>query len=382
MAKYKCTAYMCGHKSAREDINCEALTLPGWESLSMPSPLMKEYKKFYYPEFVDFCHGPQSGACRHFRREGKNFGELNLYVMPCAIILYSIKVEMKCDDLNDYTAFMSGLRTKTDGLGDIAPEMTEVLQKLCSEPGNLDFGNKLKVFHIINRIEGEGAFDPHLLFELGALSRVGSHDASDGFSDEYITRTLSQNRLKIYNNWEALSLLDTFTILADNASPRLVQEAWVDDYYSMIYIHSLFIKFYLFRLNVKFREHPELANRLEDEFQVVEQDYSFSRISYNFLPQQVMESMRRGLEIPVEKAQLAQAIAATSRKDREYSDRRMNAVLVFLTIITVFSTLLDLSNLVEKLSQSWHTVFSVATVCSTTLLALSLLWLLWRYRRK
>ena len=86
----------------------------------------------------------------------------------------------------------------------------------------------------------------------------------NGISPSYLEEVLHKSKISFYNNWSALSLMDTFTILSFKA-PGWLLNNWTDTYFRLIYIHSLFLKFYLFRLNIRFRKNLSDISQLEDE---------------------------------------------------------------------------------------------------------------------
>ena len=95
------------------------------------------------------------------------------------------------------------------------------------------------------------------------LMRVGSSAVSS--SPEYFGRIMGNNRISIYNNWKALALFDTFTMLGHDV-PDWLRQNWIDNYFNMIYVSLLFNKLYLFRLNILFRKRLRKIDRLEREF--------------------------------------------------------------------------------------------------------------------
>lgn len=89
---------------------------------------------------------------------------------------------------------------------------------------------------------------------------------------------------------------------------------WTDTYFRLIYIHSLFLKFYLFRLNIRFRKNLSDISQLEDELVSFESAYCFHKISYNFLPLAIYKSIDSGLEISEERSQLYHLIDVENQR--------------------------------------------------------------------
>ena len=140
-----------------------------------------------------------------------------------------------------------------DAAGEYVKYALAPLSEICVAAGNsgefhalMECGNKLKIFHTIECLEkpeGEFSFD-NLLYGGGTLS-VFKPGAPMGFSDEYYKSILSGNKLSIFNNWKALALLDTFTIVIYETKDHLL-ELWNKEYFEKLYLHSLFRKFFLF----------------------------------------------------------------------------------------------------------------------------------------
>ena len=124
---------------------------------------------------------------------------------------------------------------------------------------------------------------------------------------------------------------------------------WRSSYFRMIYLHSLFLKFYLFRLNMRFRKGCFKASALDDELLAFENKYCFHKISYNFLPLQIYKAIDRSFEISEEREQLYHLIAMESRQAEEKNDRKVNSLLLFLTLLTMFSTIWDTTSLLNEL---------------------------------
>lgn len=378
------TAFLCGHFSMSCPRPAEVLS-PHWIHVLHNPEDEKEDRRYFYPEFVEFCYGSGRNAGMDIWRMpvgrevpalswGGNcpvlLKELTLYLLPYDIVVYSLETYIESSDMNDFTSAMSRLRTLSFYDRERCPELyesaavplTEAFRKLSPGSGRtgtvsfgslLENGNKLKIFQITNA-SGLSALDSRrkdfLLFELGTVSRIGSceNKGSDGIAEEYIDGLLAGGKLCFYNNWTALSLFDTFTILADNAPDWLVMN-WRSSYFRMIYLHSLFLKFYLFRLNMRFRKGCFKASALDDELLAFENKYCFHKISYNFLPLQIYKAIDRSFEISEEREQLYHLIDMESRQAEEKNDRKVNSLLLFLTLLTMFSTIWDTTSLLNEL---------------------------------
>lgn len=360
----------------------DVLQSAGWSRKIYGKETIDCYKQFYYPEYIDFMLGDDTSDTAQIYTKSieeiiKVSGvsvmlkNITLHLMPFGMVLFSIHVAMESDNLNDFTWALFSMREmskwNTPQLKEFSDKgicvVSNAARLLGSKSENIiEMGNKLKVFQIFNATNGTdyGSNPDITLFELGTLGKIGGCSANnpDSPSKFYIDNVLKKDRLSFYNNWSALALFDTFTIMATNAKPHNL-ETWTDDYFSIIYLHNLFSKFYLFRLNSNFRLHPESGEMLEDEYDEFDRRFSFNKISYNFLPGQIDIAIDRALEISEEKEMVAKYIRTCNTLKSEAAAKRLDKILTFLAIVTVFSTIWDISSMLNAM---WpFNEFSVTT---------------------
>lgn len=382
MKNYKHIAFLCGYFDLPIQKDRQPSQLKNWQEQVYDNKTVEEYKNFFYGEFVDFCltnnsnthiysyrYQLERSVCIPFGEKEYTFLLKNItaYVMPYDILIYSIDIEQETDDLNQITGVTSILRSILNLDSQKYHEFFNVaitpLLHLYAWMHHLEIqipinrlienGNKLKVFQIINATSSvclNTEDKDILLFELGTLSKVGSYKKHEdnGITSSYLEEVLQNNKISFYNNWSALSLLDTFTILSFNV-PNWLLTNWTETYFRLIYIHSLFLKFYLFRLNVHFRRKQTRLSQLEDELISFESTYCFHKISYNFLPLAIYKSIDSGLEISEERNQLYHLIDMENQRREKKNDKRVNKFLIFLTLLTMLSTLWDSSCLFNEL---------------------------------
>lgn len=383
MKDYKHVAFLCGYFNLPEQYGQTSFLTEGWKEIVYDDGMIEEYKKFFYHELVEFCMRGSCSGCVHSYRydmqqpvtlslgEGESpysffLKNVTVYIMPYAMLMYSIEIEQETDDLNQITSVMSVLRSvmcydkvKHGAFIDAAINPIMDLYRWFHKTENVSFnqlienGNKLKVFQVVNSVSAVSLDEVEkdvLLFELGTLSRVGSYakHEDNGISPSYLEEVLHKSKISFYNNWSALSLMDTFTILSFKA-PGWLLNNWTDTYFRLIYIHSLFLKFYLFRLNIRFRKNLSDISQLEDELVSFESAYCFHKISYNFLPLAIYKSIDSGLEISEERSQLYHLIDVENQRREKRNDRKVNRFLIFLTLLTMLSTLWDSSCLFNEL---------------------------------
>lgn len=375
----KYTAFLCGAFASRQSYQ------PGgnWKHVSLSEQERSMAGNFYYPEFVAFNYGPSANSITRYVREIKkqvsvNVGfaqnarqidvsvvDLSFYNAPFGLCMFSVRVNIIAD-ANDITAVTSTLRNLNfiaSGNSDFAvlafEPILEIYRKYAlngnensSYPSLVEFGNKLKVFQIavVDEDNWEEESSDNLLFEMGTLSPVGScgSNSANASSGSYISKVMEDGKVSVFNNWKALSLFDTFTMLG-NRIPDSIVDNWVANYFGMLYISELYVKFYLFRLNNDFRLNYKSADKLLEQFD--EFDYScwFDNVSYNFLPRLIHRSMEKGLDITAEKQRLYEMMARQNENREKRDDQRMNNLLFYLTLFTTFSMVWDASSLFNEM---------------------------------
>lgn len=373
MSTFCNTSFLCAYFSYDQHLNPnDILVNNGWEQVCFDNKAIEEYKQFYYPEFVDYSlTGSGNNGAKIYTRTIEAqievckvpvlIKESKIYILPYGMALFSIRVEMKSETLNNFTLALFNMREKrrwsSPDLKEFCDHALESVKEAASllgcRSGNIvEMGNKLKIFQIITAKERRQYPDnlDNTLFELGVLGKIGgcSENDPDSPSKTYIHQIIENNRLSFFNNWMGLALFDTFTIMGFSVTPWM-EEAWITDYFSMIYIHNLFSKFYLFQLNSRFRLHPENGKELENEYNEFQRLYTFHKISYNFMPGQINKAMDRALEISEEKKLVADYISGYNKMKDDESSARLDRILTFLAIVTVFSTIWDFSSMLNAM---------------------------------
>ena len=380
----KYIGFLCGAFSSKH-INPSD---PHWERVVMKEADRQMSSRFYYPEFVDFCFGQsENSIIRYVMKINKlvkvnvgcseeeiiiNVGikELNYYQAPYDLCIFSIRVEIDAPG-NDITKALSRLRIVDDiecfnkEFTDIALEPIRKIYQSTRQTKSIieskndefcytslvEYGNKFKIFQIVVVDDLLKCDDvDRLLFELGTVSPIGSYNPNDEYSPSksYLDKIIKDGTVSVFNNWKALSLFDTYTMLGCRISDRIVSN-WIDNYYGMLYISELFVKFYLFRLNNKFRYQHLDAEKLLLQFNEFEYSCWFDNVSYNFLPRIMHHSMENGLEIITEKQRLYQMISYQKDNREKLNDQRMNNMLFYLTLFASFSMIWDASSLFNEM---------------------------------
>ena len=185
---------------------------------------------------------------------------------------------------------------------------------------------------------------------------------------------------------------DTFTILAEDALDWMVDN-WVSCYFRLIYIHSLFQKCYLFRLNKQLRlamneQRSAMAILLSalgmsesniysliGNFKSFDQHCRFHKISYNFMPLEISKAIDNGLCISEELEQLDAIIEREKQRRDEANDKMVNTLLFILSTLTIGSAVWDFSCLLDQMfpysDYLGSTVVGYRTVSLVALLGLT-----------
>ena len=418
----KYTGFLCGAFSAKGRF----VPYGNWQGTAISDSERELCSNFYYPEFVDFNYGANKNSISRFTMEigqvipvevghgedarnvSTSVHSITLYQAPFGLMLFSIRIGLQCE-AGDVTAVVARLRnidlihkTNRRFADAVLAPLMEAYRRYSRSARDIagmdddlchtrlvEYGNKLKVFQIAttDSSEREGIDQDELLFELGTVAPVGSYDPENDFSPSkaYYDRIMDGNCVSVFNNWKALSLFDTFTFLGHDISEGNI-ENWISNYFGMIYISELFVKFYLFRLNNDFRISHKRADKLLEQFDEFEYSCWFDQVSYNFLPRLIHHSMEEGLEILTEKERLYQMIAQQKDKREKDDDQRMNNLLFYLTLFTTFSMVWDAGSLFNEM-YPFETYLGSATegfrlVSYTLLLAVLILIILTRFKKR
>ena len=287
--------------------------------------------------------------------------KIHIFNFPYNFVLFAIEVEAQDIPLDRSSKMLLSLRevsryseyrenTTAEAYLNAIEPLLDIYR--CSNGsdgynGLVMTGGKFKLFQIVTCNDCLG---DDLLFDLGFLNRIGTaHNPSDINcpSENYYNSIIAENSMSIFNNWKILALFDTFTVLGQGNG--FSADWWSENYFRMVYIHSLFQKFLLFDLNQKFRTLSKSSEmrQLTDEMKEKEKYYAFPAISYNFLPQMIYEKTNFGLGVDKEREELHKYIEQENLRQRESSDRKLSKAVLCLTIFAISSAIYDLVSLIR-----------------------------------
>lgn len=349
-----------------------------------PEPYSQEQinllSNFYYPEFVEFATKVRQMYALQLDKEvGIALGEdkicsfrvkdIKFGIYPYDIVLFSIQVEFVDTEADTLLSALARLRNccfyEGAGLDEFISVCIDPLKRLfCGLTGFsgvveanrlVENGNKFKLFHIVETSDLSDEF----LYSCATLSHY-TPDGPTSASRESFDKTIAESRLYVFNNWKALMLLDTVTFCANDLS-SFTKGIWLNDYFGMIYQYELYRKTYLYRQNLLFRSRKEKAEVLHEQLKSFERRYTFSSVSYNFLPNDVDKAIEQGLGTAKVERDVYHVIDQEVESRSAERESRSNMFLTFLTCVAALSAVWDTSCMVDAMF-NYESTFNYSTI--------------------
>ena len=405
------TAFLCGYFSIDGKVSADIAKgkcpdcLKDWTPSQYSVEQTDLLSNFYYPEFVEFCTGVRqryslrvertvsipagADSVCSFRVEDIRFG-----IYPYNIVMFSIRVEFSDTEADTVLSALARLRNccfyQGAGLEEFISVCIDPLKRLyCSLTGCeaapqanclVENGNKFKLFHIVESDDLSDEF----LYSCGTLSPY-KPDGPTSASREYFEKTIAKSRLYIFNNWKALMLLDTVSFCTKELS-EFTREKWTNDYFGMVYLYELYRKTYLYRQNLLFRSRRESPEVLHEQLKCFERKYTFSSISYNFLPNDVDKAIEHGLGTAQVERDVYHVIDQEVEAKSAERESRSNIFLTFLTCVASLSAVWDISCMVDAMF-NYEVAFHYSTVgyravVSVLIAVILIVLLITRYKKK
>jgi hypothetical protein len=159
-----------------------------------------------------------------------------------------------------------------------------------------------------------------------------------------------ENSISVFNNYKALVLLDSFTVIGHDVYPSLtnstlsdsdltrihIQRNVYDRIYFSMYIFNLYVKYTVFRYNATFKGEEV---RKRDEFENFMNQYNLKHISFNFLPNIFFAKMRAAMMIEDEIAHFESRIQKFANKIQEEESKRQAMLLTIISGLTSISAI-------------------------------------------
>ncbi|PLX11350.1 MAG: hypothetical protein C0594_03740 [Marinilabiliales bacterium] len=329
-----------------------------------------------------------------FNREEKipfSIEFIDLYLFPFQIGMFSLKLHINQDkstlgEISDFLNSIRHLSAKIQHSESKECSLKEYVEAHILHP--LDQGHdwdiynpQLKSFIMIDLDqEYEQEELNRILFDIGNVSIIGSAKGIGMFapSDEYYNEQMNRNKISVFRNWSALSLFDTFTRISMNFPDKF--NTWEYDYFN-IYIHSLYIKFFLYLTNTELSDVTSADKTTEttrNQFIEFINDWHHSHISYKFLPDLIQDKLLDSLEIHSEIERMEIKVRRINEHFQEKREKTMNFVLTLITLLNVIPLLYTISiwgismGTPEKFMFPWGSLgISIVTIAGLIVLFIS-----------
>ncbi len=222
----------------------------------------------------------------------------------------------------------------------------------------------------------------YLLYDMGNVALLGSSKGDGVFapSESYFKEQIANNKISVFRNWSAMALYDTFTRISMNFPDRF--KSWEYDYFNL-YIHCLYIKFFMYLTNSELSDVTVVSKRTEklrDKFIEFINDYHHSHISYKFLPDLLQDKLMFSLEIQSEIERMETKIMRINEHFQERREKSFNIALIIITLLSVFSVLYDLSEWVIKMGVSREVMYPYVSISNGIIIFL-LIYIIFRKGR-
>lgn len=295
---------------------------------------------------------------------------IDLFLFPHNICLFSIKFyidnhkNLTLGHISDFTNRIRNLQCKIEFEGQTINLQnfieSQVIKYLKPSENWTVFNPQLKAYVIVDLKENlfEHELD-NLLFDIGNMSPLCSAKGEGIFapSKSFYEGQLKNNKISIFQNWSALSLFDTFTRISMNFPDDY--RSWEYDYYN-IYIHCLYLKFFMYLTNTELSDLTSVTKRTEiirDKFIEFINDNYHSHISYKFLPDLMQDKLLYSLEIPSEIEKMEIKIQRINEHMQEKRQKAFNKVLITMTLLNIVGVVFTLSEWFVNLGLPRSTVY-------------------------
>ena len=279
---------------------------------------------------------------------------LHLYSFPLGIIIVVVEIdEQEGTDIDNLRLAHRLLINWEENINSIADKKLKYyLAPLANLLPNRDLstlvkdGNNLKIFQIVQC--EDAPLNNQLLFEIATFSPIGSVGGKESYShsEEYFKKVINENGVSTYNNWKALSLVDSFTVLAGE---NFRNWQWVNHYFPLIYLRCILEKTFCFSRNNEYRLGlSKMTKELSEEIKNMEKYYFYDNFSYNFQPNLIYDSMVKGLGIIKEREELSKQIKEQTKVEE---DNRRNLITIGLSVFAIFSIAWDFCSLYKDASK-------------------------------
>lgn len=214
-------------------------------------------------------------------------------------------------------------------------------------------GSKFKLFSIIDlQKDIDDSERMKLLYDIGTSSPIGSSgNLKTTFSphqDYYFS--IIENKLSVFVNWEALSLLDTFTVIGHDILKESKQFNTWNYTYFRIYLFRVFFKYNLYRYNSLMSNKEDNSIALRSKFEEFLNIFDTYPISYNFLPNELFQNIDKGLNVQFELKNFHSRITRMSENIKEKKQVQMNLLLTLISVLSAIASAAVIPDIIEQIT--------------------------------
>lgn len=281
---------------------------------------------------------------------------IDVYLFPHDIGVFSFKVKLIEENFNEETVsdFSNKIRLLYSEIKMLNGELLNlksfvekyIFKGIDYNRNWVSYNPQLKSYHQIN-IHEDLSFSKrkYLIFDIGNASPIGTSigDSDYAPSDNYFNNQIENNMINIFNNWSALALFDTFTRISVNYKDEF--RVWEYNYFNL-YVHSLYVKFFLFATSNKLSDVTIVNNetkKIRDEFIEFINDEFHSSVSHKFLPNQIINKLHYSLGIVEEVNNMEIKVKRINDYLHEKRAKKLNIVISLLAFLSIFSSIFDFS---------------------------------------
>lgn len=338
-----------------------------------------------------------------FTNYSVNILNSEIYVFERYLGIFSLSLafdENQIIDLNDFSNLLSIVRN-FNSITNEGLEWHSWISKniLCnrllrgpSVKADEYSGSKFKLYTVID-LKNNPVDRSHILFDLSTTSPLGSASGKTLMSpDPIYVNSLLNNKISIFQNWEALPLYDSFTCIGMNQLLKNWQyDSWNETYFR-IYVYRVFFKYNLYLYNSAISLNIESPIKLRDKFEKFLNKYNLSHISFNFLANEIYRKSGNALELDSELHSFREIINNLSKTIQEEKQAKTNILLQAVTILTTISSLgplIDFINQFKHYLNLPNYIFNTALLIFCILLSTGIIYflfpnklkLLWKKRK-
>jgi len=358
----------------------------GYELHQFDAASLSFYKDYFYKGFRDLY--TIDGKCNKVKRLTKkpeqrltlsttnkkiqiSINQVDLFLFPDSFGMFSLELQVEFDENTTHLAqfsdacfivreFERGSIQGTD-INWNAFIVKEYLlgQKTRGEGVELDeySGTKFKLFIACDFEETlDIGTQNALLYDIGCIVPPGTaiSNNANAPSEEYKKQLEEKFHFSAFRNWRGIALLDTFVIVGN--FPEFQMKTFKESYF-LIYLHNLYVKYNLFKLNTSISDFKsDLRPNLRDFLNV----YNLSFISYNFLPTMINTKLRVAMDVENEVDALTKRIQEIGAVVKERSQERTNILLGLVSFVASLSAIEPIWGYAVKVQDFFHLPYYAA----------------------